>query len=136
MGSRQAARRVGAAILVVIAVGACGQTTDAAIELVAAPTAAQILETHAPQVVLLDVRTADEFAQAHVPGARNIDVRSPAFASLLEQLDKAAPYVIYCQSGNRSARAVTVMRDLGFTEVWEVAGGIEAWEKAGLPIDS
>jgi rhodanese-related sulfurtransferase len=87
-----------------------------------------------PDVVVLDVRTPAEFAAGRLAGARNLDVSDPGFAAGVAALDPAARYVVYCRSGNRSATAVQMMRDAGFTDVVEVAGGITAWVAAGLPL--
>ena len=56
------------------------------------------------------------------------------FADRLSDLDKDTPYFVYCRSGNRSATTIDMMRDLGFTEVYELDGGIASWAAAGLPI--
>lgn len=96
------------------------------------PAAASIEVTSSTTV--LDVRTPSEYAAGHLEGAQNLDVSSADFAANLEALDPDADYVVYCQSGNRSARAVAQMEDAGFTAVQD-AGGISAASSAtGLPI--
>ena len=84
-----------------------------------------------PGTVVLDVRTAAEFAEGHLPGAVNIDVTAADFAERIAGLDKSTPYAVYCHSGNRSAVAVRAMTDAGFTDVLHLAGGIAAWTSAG-----
>ena len=83
--------------------------------------------------VLLDVRTPQEYADGHLEGAVLIDYYSETFSNRLNELDKAKPYLIYCQSGGRSGRALDIMRDLGFEEVYNVLGGILQWEADGFP---
>lgn len=83
------------------------------------------------QPVVIDVRTPEEYAAGHLEGARNIDFRSSDFRSGLEALDRAAPYAVYCRSGNRSGQALEVMREMGFTSVVNLSGGILAWEGGG-----
>ena len=83
-----------------------------------------------PGTVLLDVRTPGEFAQGHLPGARNIDVSAPDFAARISALDPSVPYAVYCHSGNRSAVAVQAMTASGFHDVFHLAGGITAWQQA------
>lgn len=84
-----------------------------------------------PDVVVLDVRTPQEFASGHLPEARNLDVGSPGFADQVDALDQDATYAVYCQSGNRSGVAVEQMVDQGFTDVVHLDGGILAWQDAG-----
>lgn len=84
--------------------------------------------------VTLDVRTPAEFAAGHVPGATNLDLYSAQFRAQLEKLDKNRSYVVYCHTGNRSGQATTLMHTLGFKHVYDVQGGIAAWEQAGLPV--
>ena len=84
-----------------------------------------------PGTVILDVRTAQEFAAGHLPGAVNADVESPGFAAALDGLDPAASYAVYCHSGRRSGIALDEMSQAGFTDAYDLAGGISAWAAAG-----
>lgn len=86
-----------------------------------------------PRVVVVDVRTAEEYAQGHIDNALNVDVQSPTFADEIGALARDGRYVVYCRSGNRSADAVRQMADLGFTEVYDM-GGLQAWMAAGHDI--
>lgn len=83
-----------------------------------------------PGTTIVDVRTPAEFAQGHLPGAVNLDVSSPEFATRLATLDPRAPYAVYCQSGNRSGVALTTMAQQGFTSTYHLQGGIGAWKGA------
>lgn len=83
--------------------------------------------------VVVDVRTPAEYATGHLDGAVNIDFQSPSFDDVVSGLDSDADYVVYCQSGNRSAQAVSVMEDADFAV--QNAGGIDQAAKAtGLPV--
>ncbi len=73
--------------------------------------------------ILLDVRTAGEYGQGSIPGAKNIDYMSPAFAQKIEKLDKNATYFLFCLSGNRSGQACKLMHKQGF-DVRNLSGGI------------
>ncbi len=77
-------------------------------------------------VVILDVRTPEEFRQGHLAGAVNIDYNSPNFEEELSSLNMKNSYAIYCRSGNRSAEALSVMAEKGFIWVIDLVGGIEA----------
>lgn len=84
-----------------------------------------------PGVVLLDVRTPEEFAAGHLTGATNINAEDPGFDAAIAALDKGATYAVYCQSGRRSAIATGKMAEAGFTSIVELEGGTKAWEQAG-----
>ncbi len=84
--------------------------------------------------LLLDVRTDNEFAQGHLRGAQQIDFYKNDFSNALEKLDKDQPVFIYCRSGNRSGKAAQQMKAMGFSEVYNLEGGISAWSKRGKPI--
>ena len=81
--------------------------------------------------VILDVRTPEEFAAGHLPGAININVEASDFDTKVAGLDESAETLVYCQTGNRSGVATDKMADLGFTDVSDLQGGIEAWAAAG-----
>ena len=82
---------------------------------------------------LLDVRTPEEFAEGHLPGATNIDWRGEGFAEKAQKLDKARPVLVYCRSGRRSAEAANVLDGLGF-KTYNMKGGILAWTSEGKPV--
>ncbi|GAA4387005.1 rhodanese-like domain-containing protein [Hymenobacter koreensis] len=84
-----------------------------------------------PNVVLLDVRTPDEFATGHVRGARNLNFLSTDFTDQVAKLDPNATYVVYCASGNRSGKAAALMQQNGFKNVMN-AGGFPALKAGGL----
>jgi rhodanese-related sulfurtransferase len=134
--SQQQRSLVGIALVLILALSACGGSSTVAIELVDPSGAAAVLEERAADVVLLDVRTAEEFSEVRVPGSVNVDYYAADFAAQLDQLAKDVPYVVYCRSGNRSSQTMDIMADLGFTEVFDVAGGIIAWNEAGLPVEN
>ena len=83
--------------------------------------------------VILDVRTAGEFAEGHIENALNIDYRSETFQEELNQLDKNKTYLVYCRSGGRSRGAVDIMEGQEFSEAYNMLGGIVQWQAEGLP---
>lgn len=85
-----------------------------------------------PGFVIIDLRTADEFAGGHIPGAINIDAAT--FPEQIERLDPDGTYLIYCRRGMRSAGVHKLMDKAGFREVYEIEGGISAWQAARLPV--
>lgn len=84
---------------------------------------------------IVDVRTPDEFAEGHLEGAQNIDWNNADFSINVGALDKSKPVLVYCHSGNRSTQAAEYLAKNGFTNVYELDGGISAWETAGKPIE-
>lgn len=87
-----------------------------------------------PGLVVLDVRTAQEYQVGHLPNAFLIDYYQPDFQVRLAELERDVPYLIYCRSGGRSGRSYEMMKELGFARVYELRGGIRAWRQAGLPL--
>ncbi len=81
--------------------------------------------------LLIDVRTAEEFASGHIEGALNIPVEQ--MSGRLDEIPGEAPIVVYCRSGNRSASAARILTEAGYAPVYDL-GGIRDWLDAGLPI--
>ncbi len=77
-----------------------------------------------PDAVIIDVRTAGEFADGHILNALNIDVSSADFASRISQLDADKSYFVYCRSGGRSGMAVGMMQKMGFKNIYELQRGL------------
>ena len=109
------------------------QTADGALTTVTPNDAADVIASDS-NVIVVDIRTPEEYAAGIIEGAVNIDFYETDFASQLDALDKDTHYVVYCRSGNRSGQAMGTFADLGFTEVTEVDGGIVDWYAAGLPV--
>ncbi len=93
----------------------------------------EMLQTATPPKII-DVRTPEEYVAGCLEGATDIDIAAPDFESKLATLDKNASYLVYCRSGRRSADAVQRMKNLGFGNIVELEGGINAWQSQGLPI--
>ena len=110
------------------------ETAAAGIRVVSAQDAADIQANSPADLVILDVRTLEEFQEGHLEGAEMIDFYAADFADRLDDLDKDVPYLLYCRSGNRSGQARALMEELGFTDVADVDGGVIAWTEAGLAL--
>ena len=81
-----------------------------------------LTKTQEANVVVIDVRTADEFAQGHLLNAININVEGGMFEESIATLDKSATYAVYCRSGRRSAIATEKMAKAGFTSLFNLQG--------------
>ena len=117
---------------------ACGGDTaePGELRLVSVQEGAEIQAEPPSDLVILDVRTPEEFAEGHLEGAVMIDFYDLDFADQLAELDPDVPYLLYCRSGNRSGQTLALMEELGFTDVADVDGGINQWQAAGLPVVS
>jgi len=88
-----------------------------------------------PGVQILDVRTAGEFSNGHIEHALQADWLIPAqFQERVKSIDKDKPLYVYCLSGVRSAAAADWLRNHGYTHVYHLTGGIQAWNQAGKPL--
>jgi phage shock protein E len=86
------------------------------------------------KVVVLDVRTPEEYAESHITNSINIDVLSDHFTADISALDKDCTYAIYCRSGKRSIDAASIMEEFGFTSTFNLTGGITSWIETGRPV--
>ncbi|HBR99033.1 MAG TPA: rhodanese-like domain-containing protein [Gammaproteobacteria bacterium] len=84
--------------------------------------------------LFIDVREVNEFKSGHILDAKNHPMSN--FEKNLGQLDKHknTPLVVYCATGSRSSRACTKLRKREFASVYNLSGGVTAWEKASLPL--
>jgi rhodanese-related sulfurtransferase len=85
-------------------------------------------------VITLDVRTPSEFNEGHIEGALLVDFQSGNFENEIASLDKSKTYAIYCRSGSRSGQAVKVMSEAGFTNIYNLNGGVIDWANAGMTL--
>ena len=87
-----------------------------------------------PASIVIDVRSAAEFAEGHVPGAVNLDINNGSFQAKLSSLDNSVGYALYCRSGSRSAMAAELMATAGFADVRDLGALESAAQSLGLPI--
>ncbi len=86
-------------------------------------------------IQLLDVRTPEEWNEGYIQGAKLVTYPADDLAAKARKaVDPAKPVLVYCRSGVRSAKAAKLLRDAGFKDVREMAGGTLAWEKEGRPL--
>lgn len=84
--------------------------------------------------VVLDVRTPNEYNGGHLAQAKLMNVNDSNFKQQLSTLQKDKPVYVYCAAGVRSNKAAKIMRQEGFTQVFELSGGIQAWQAAGKTV--
>ena len=87
-------------------------------------------------VVIVDVRTPEEFSTGHIANAVNIDFKNPDFKSeFLKTVNKDKIVALYCRSGRRSAGAASIISEEGYKEIYNLQGGILSWQQQNKPIE-
>jgi len=92
----------------------------------------KLLDTN---IVLIDVRTPQEYTQGHIEGALNIDFYGDNFESEMKAIDQSKTILVYCKSGNRSGKAVSIIAKNNFKNVYDLSGGITNWIASGKPVE-
>ena len=85
-----------------------------------------------PSLVIVDVMIEEEFNSGHIPRAIHLPVDE--FTRRVSELDRYHSLLVYCRTGNRSVQAVHILVENGFTDIYHLVGGIEAWEQAGYSL--
>ncbi|HLP28556.1 MAG TPA: rhodanese-like domain-containing protein [Candidatus Didemnitutus sp.] len=80
-------------------------------------------------LLILDVRTPEEFAKGHLERARLMNYYEKSFMEQLKTLPRDRTLLIYCKSGRRSAETLTRLKTLGFKSAYNMLGGFDAWSK-------
>jgi phage shock protein E len=119
-------------VIALLFVVACGGSSTSG----TASASEFVAKAAGPGVIVLDVRTAGEYAPAHLSGAINVDVEGAGFTSQIASFDKQATYAVYCRSGRRAAIAADVMRTAGFANLVVFDGSFTDLQAAGASIRS
>lgn len=92
------------------------------------------MQADSPDTVWIDVRTIEEYQEDHINGDRNIPIQSMSAASIVDQLglDADTPIGLYCFSGGRAGRALTILEEAGYTNAFNAGGISDARERRGL----
>ena len=106
------------------------------IENIDARRAATLIAEHqlSEEFIIIDVRSPGEFAGGRIKHSVNIPIQAPYFRDRLQDFDREWTYLVYCAVGRRSSGAVNVMKELGFTKIYHLQGGIKQWRAVGLPL--
>lgn len=96
----------------------------------------QLLEEHrsGSNIVLLDIRTLSEYRVGHIEGALLLDYYAGDFVDRLKALDRDKTYLVYCRSGNRSAKTLAMFEKLGFHSAYHLGSGINGWKRENYPL--
>ena len=117
----------------VLTVTAADKSTPAPIKHVDSKSAQKLLSQ--TNIIVLDVRTPEEYKAFHIAGATNIDFHAPDFEKRINALDKSRSYLVHCASGGRSTQSLKIFQKHDFQSVYHLDGGINAWKNAGLPVE-
>ena len=107
------------------AIDSLGEASSVYAKLTPSDFASKLSELNDEQ--LIDVRTPTEYRIGHLEGATMFDFRAPEFREQVDRLDRSRPVMIYCAAGGRSSAVVAVLHELGFTEIYELQGGLTSW---------
>ncbi len=130
-------KKIRIAVIVFLLAAACsGRAAPDGVTALSALQARDLIEANRgdPGFVILDLRTPEEFRQGHIAGAVLLNYYNPGFMQALRGLDKTKRYLVYCRSGNRSAKAVSRIAGMGFAKVYHLSAGILAWQAEKLPL--
>lgn len=108
--------------------------SDATVKYITSPTAAKLLEEK-KDIIVLDIRTANEFSEGHIKGATNIDFNNKSFESNIAKLDKDKTYLVHCAAGGRSGKSLATFKKLGFKSIYHLDDGFNGWKSAGKPVE-
>jgi rhodanese-related sulfurtransferase len=98
-----------------------------------APSELSARRTAGTAPVIIDVRTAEEFATGHIPGALNIPFDQ--VAERISEVDAPHGVALYCMVGPRARKGEAALLTAGYKTVFHLEGGLAAWQAAGLPTD-
>ena len=118
-------QKILAALCLALLLAGCTSLDSAGYTQVSSEKAAQLMADYDDEIVL-DVRTPEEYAEAHIPGAINVPNEEIGEEPIAELPDKDQIILVYCRSGNRSKEAAQKLADQGYTTVIEF-GGIKDW---------
>jgi rhodanese-related sulfurtransferase len=109
-------------LVLIVFLSACGNE-NGGYQDVSVNEAKQLIDEN--KVVVIDVRTQEEFQEGHIPNAKLLPLQE--IEQRLEELDKDGTYLIVCRSGNRSAEASEILTNNGFANIYNMTGGMGSW---------
>jgi len=114
----------------------CSAQQEQGVTALSASEALNLIEKHKgdSDFVILDIRTPGEYQSGHLKNATMIDYYSKSFVDEVGRLDKEKAYLVYCRSGNRSARSMDLFNKLQFQKIYHLSSGINSWISEGLPL--
>lgn len=120
-------------LVMLFTIAACAPTSDSAATIQNISPSEYVAEFSEAQTahLLVDVRTPEEYASGHIAGSVNIPLQE--LQSRMSEIPTNQAVVLYCRSGNRSGQAANLLRDAGYTQIYDL-GGIIDWAASGMPV--
>ena len=115
--------------LALFAINACAQPTPSKFTKVISVADYKALLAATPNPQLIDLRTPAEIAGGNIAGSQNIVYGSNTLTVEFEKLDKTKPLFVYCAKGGRSGKTTPQLEKMGFTTIYDLEGGYDAWKK-------
>lgn len=100
---------------------------------VSAQEAADLIASQS-DLVILDIRTPEEFAAGHIKDAMLINFHGESFTAEIAKLDRTKPYLMHCASGGRSGQAMKTFKELDFTNIYHLNVGFRGWKSSGQSV--
>lgn len=121
-------KRFGILLFSVIALMSCTTAQEKGADVInKVVPAAEFKKLISDDVQLIDVRTADEYSKGKIGNAKNIDFYGANFKNEMAKLDKNKRTLVYCHSGGRSGKTASMLKSMGFKEVYDLKGGYSGW---------
>jgi len=123
-------------VLLGLAIGSNHSAIYADVQNIDAKKATEFIQENAKNtnLVILDLRTPEEYAEGHIQNSKNINFYAADFEQQLQSLNKTHTYFIYCRTGRRSSNALSLFKKLGFENIVHLKKGIVDWQSAGYPV--
>jgi len=115
---------------------ACSIASNHLLKTISPKMASDLIAKHKNNAdfIILDVRTPHEFKSGHIEKAILLDFYSNTYTDKLNRLDKSKTYLIYCRSGNRSGKTLDLIKNMGFSQVYNMDQGINGWLSMGFSV--
>lgn len=121
-----------ALLITIIVIFSCNKRLPSKAKLISVEDMQSLLQQD--NIQLIDVRTPKEFNSGYIENALNINFFMPTFTEDIKALDKNKPVILYCRSGKRSAKSAKKFIEAGFTDLYNLDGGIIKWKQEGFKI--
>lgn len=110
----------------------CSSASQQTIEKI---TAEKLLSLQKKGVLVVDIRTDQEYSQEHIPDVLHVNFNNPDFSTKMGLYKQEEAIVIYCARGGRSGRASALLETLGFKKIYDYTGGFSDWKSKGLAVE-
>ena len=123
------------ALFSLVLIASCSNKTEEASNKIVAVTDFDKVQSENEDLVILDVRTPEEFSEGHIKDAILINFMGDDFQNKIENLDKSKTYLLYCKAGGRQEKASIQMESMGFENILLLDGGMTSWLAEGKPTE-